>query len=318
MVGRRIHRVDQRRAGNAPVPGSPPTPRARGPRLLRPARARGSCRASGSGAALRRERLLLLPLLVRGASPARAAVRRGPPIRRAGLPVLSSAGPTRTGRAHGTARLAEVLVRQTYSPDDDLAHIRWLAEQRSRTAATSGSTESRCYSCTARTISRIRCATAERWRAEAERLGLGEIYLCSMQTGPAARIDPATLGFDAAVQFAPFYNLVRRRGRSLPPAWRPTSICRSSRSRHAIGCTTIRKWSRIIWPFPSPPYTLYPCVTPGFDNSPRRPDEGATILTGSTPELYESWLREVVRRLRLTLERREARLRQRVERMGRG
>jgi hypothetical protein len=46
----------------------------------------------------------------------------------------------------------------------------------------------------------------------------------------------------------------------------------------------------------SPQYTLYPCVTPGFDNSPRRPGRGATIIRGSTPELYESWLRAVLAR----------------------
>jgi len=58
--------------------------------------------------------------------------------------------------------------------------------------------------------------TTERWRAEAQRLGLGELSLCSMQTGADARVDTATLGFDAVVRFAPFHNLMRRRGRTLP------------------------------------------------------------------------------------------------------
>jgi hypothetical protein len=42
--------------------------------------------------------------------------------------------------------------------------------------------------------------TTERGRAEAQRLGLGELSLCSMQTGADARVDPATLGFDAHAQ----------------------------------------------------------------------------------------------------------------------
>ena len=84
-----------------------------------------------------------------------------------------------------------------------------------------GRWKSRCYSSTARTISRIRCGPPSAGAPRRQRLGLGEIYLCSMQTGPGARIDPATLGFDAAVQSAPFYNLVRRRGRSLPARGRP-------------------------------------------------------------------------------------------------
>ena len=46
---------------------------------------------------------------------------------------------------------------------------------------------------------------------------------------------------------------------------------------------------------PVPPHKLFPGVSPGFDNSPRRPS-GATIITGSTPELYERWLRAAVER----------------------
>jgi hypothetical protein len=59
--------------------------------------------------------------------------------------------------------------------------------------------------------------TTERWRAQAQRLGSGELSLCSMQIGVDARVDPATLGFDAVVRFAPFYRRMRRRGRTLPP-----------------------------------------------------------------------------------------------------
>jgi len=49
---------------------------------------------------------------------------------------------------------------------------------------------------------------------------------------------------------------------------------------------------------PKTDYRLYPCVSPGFDNSPRRPNGGATVLLDSSPELYEAWLREVVQRFK--------------------
>ena len=45
-------------------------------------------------------------------------------------------------------------------------------------------------------------------------------------------------------------------------------------------------------------YTRYPCVSPGFDNSPRRPERGATIITGGTPARYERWLRTATERFR--------------------
>ena len=48
---------------------------------------------------------------------------------------------------------------------------------------------------------------------------------------------------------------------------------------------------------PDPPYTRFPCVTPGWDNSPRR-ESGPFILRNSTPELYERWLRAAIAKLR--------------------
>jgi hypothetical protein len=46
---------------------------------------------------------------------------------------------------------------------------------------------------------------------------------------------------------------------------------------------------------PNPDYRLYPCVSPGFDNTPRRPT-GSTVLLNSSPDAYETWLRETVGR----------------------
>ena len=46
---------------------------------------------------------------------------------------------------------------------------------------------------------------------------------------------------------------------------------------------------------PFPAYPRIPCVCPGWDNSPRR-KTGAVIFFNSTPELYEGWLREIVKR----------------------
>ena len=43
---------------------------------------------------------------------------------------------------------------------------------------------------------------------------------------------------------------------------------------------------------PAPAYTRYRCVTPGWDNSARRP-QGATIFMNNTPEAYGRWLQEV-------------------------
>ena len=47
---------------------------------------------------------------------------------------------------------------------------------------------------------------------------------------------------------------------------------------------------------PIPSYPRFPCVTPAWDNSARRATY-ATILHGSTPDLYAEWLDHEVSRL---------------------
>src|SRR5207247_7921260 len=41
------------------------------------------------------------------------------------------------------------------------------------------------------------------WRQEAERLGIGELFLCRVERFSNERADPTDLGFDAAVEFQP-------------------------------------------------------------------------------------------------------------------
>ena len=205
---------------------------------------------------------------------------------------------------------------QTYSPDDDVAHLRWLAEVFAdpRYLRIDGKPVFLVYRAFQLPDP---VATTDRWRAEAARLGLGELYLCSLQTGPGERHPPATLGFDAAVQFAPFYGL--------PPDGKVQRVSKAAARR--LGMTTRSTRFRIIdydavveQHLAAEPvdYTRYPCVSPGFDNSPRRPERGATIITGGTPERYERWLRDGDRTLPSAVGGGEPRLRQRVERVGGG
>src|SRR5262245_31662604 len=92
VVGAGLHGVDERRPGGAPLPRALPAPRPGRPGLLRPAPPREQAGPGRPGARVRRARLLLLPLLVRGPAPAGAAVRRGAVVGAAGLPVLPLLG----------------------------------------------------------------------------------------------------------------------------------------------------------------------------------------------------------------------------------
>ena len=120
--------MDQRRAGHAPVPRPPPAAPARRPRLLRPAGAGGARRRRPTWRA--RSASTASATTTTGSTAGACSSGRSTRCSGRASPTSRSAcaGPTRTGPGPGTARPGEILMRQTYSPDDDLAHLRWLGE----------------------------------------------------------------------------------------------------------------------------------------------------------------------------------------------
>jgi hypothetical protein len=135
--------------------------------------------------------------------------------------------------------------------------------------------------------------TLELWRTEAHRLGVGEIYVCRVESFPDERGDPTRLGFDAAVQFQPDWPMLdhpMRRGRGWRLA-RRLKLSSPAYARHRV--YDYASYARRAARQPATPYLRYPCVMPAWDNSARRPKD-AVIFRGATPERYESWLRSVV------------------------
>jgi hypothetical protein len=171
-----------------------------------------------------------------------------------------------------------VLIAQTYGDEDDRAHIRWLlgAFRDPRYHRIDGKPLFLVY----RTIwmpDPLR--TTAIWREEARQSGVGDLFLCRVESSVHEQNDPTKLGFDAAVEFQPEWDRL-----GLPVRRRKGS---NVYDYAAVVDAALAK--------PPPPYRRFPCVTPGWDNSPRR-DRGATIITGSTPEIYGAWLGEVLER----------------------
>jgi lipopolysaccharide biosynthesis protein len=183
-----------------------------------------------------------------------------------------------------------VLVEQGYSRDDDLHHIRWLAAVFAdpRYLRVNGRPVFLVYR--AGRIPGV-ARTLETWRAEALRLGLGELYLCKVESGHLERgRAPGEDGFDAAVDFQPDWQALGtpiRRGR---PAWRAlTRLGLSERGYQHHNVFDYADVVRRMLERPPVPYPRFPGVTPMWDNTARRATD-ATILRGSTPELYRGWL----------------------------
>ena len=188
----------------------------------------------------------------------------------------------------------QVLIAQDYSEEDDRAHMRWLAEV---------FRDERYFRVDDKPLFLVYRArdlpdpgrTTQVWRQEARAHGAGELFLARVESFDDERDDPRELGFDAAVEFQPDMT---RRPRSLRRGRGWDLLRRLGISSQAFASNKVLEYAEFVQTAlakPTPAYVRFPCVTPSWDNSPRR-SEGAWIVKGSTPDLYEQWLREAVLR----------------------
>jgi lipopolysaccharide biosynthesis protein len=192
----------------------------------------------------------------------------------------------------------EVLMPQRHSTEDDRAHIEHLlpALADRRYIRVDGKPLFLVY----RTeLLPDPARTAAMWRDAAMRAGIGDLYLARVESF-VPNVDPKTIGFDAAVEFAP--------DRSVLPA------ARFHRDRWDVPARILHRMGRIgvvpkaylthrIYPYEllvramleKPPvhYRRFRSATPRWDNSARRA-AGAVIFRDSTPDRYERWLRTLV------------------------
>lgn len=191
----------------------------------------------------------------------------------------------------GTDR--DVLIEQEYSPADDRAHVKWLAKVWE---------DDRYIRVGGRPLFLIYWAsnlpepekTVDRLRTEARNAGVGELFLCHVEAQPTEYGQMRRWGFDASVEFQPDW------GRLGEPVGRD---CLTKLARRLPGFDTpyfydkVYDYAEVVQRMlhkPEPEYLRFPCVTPMWDNSARRKTM-ATILRGSTPELYELWLKKRLR-----------------------
>ncbi len=189
-------------------------------------------------------------------------------------------------------RSGHALLEQHYSDEDDLAHIRHLLPTLadSRYLRVAGRPMLLVYRSELLPDPR---RTADTWRSEALRQGLGDLYLVRVESF-RGDIDPASIGFDAALEFAPDWRRVR-----------PRQI----RLRHRLAASLglfhrgylehrFAEYQDLVDDMlakPDPTFRRIRCVTPGFDNSARRKKD-ATIFVNGTPDAYGHWLEQVLRR----------------------
>ena len=177
-------------------------------------------------------------------------------------------------------RADDVLMAQRHDPDDDLAFIAHVADylRDPRYLRVDGKPMLLVYR---PGLLPEAAATAARWRRWCADNGVGEIFIAYVQG--FERPYPATLGFDAAVEFPP--NMAT-----------PQDITASQRLVNDDYTGQVLDWRQLAADYSRrtmPAYRLFPAVNCGWDNEPRRPGRGRTYLHAS-PRRYRDWLKYTI------------------------
>ncbi|ACK64149.1 polysaccharide biosynthesis protein [Rippkaea orientalis PCC 8801] len=186
----------------------------------------------------------------------------------------------------------EILMKQVYTEQDDQQHIRYLAEafQDPRYIRVKGKPLFLVYR--ANQLPNP-LKTTEIWREEAQKLGVGEIFLARVESFLDEHNDPRKIGFDAAVEFQPDWGKL---GKKLQSRKRWEIARKYGLAHQSYGIHNIFDYQTMVTRMLSKPivnYPRFPGVTPSWDNTARR-QVAATILKDSTPEIYEYWLKAVI------------------------
>ena len=177
----------------------------------------------------------------------------------------------------------EILLRQSYDPKDEAALLADLARHFAdpRYIRLDGRPffiiyQPRHVPDARRTFARWRA----HWKAE---FGLEPVIFMAQTFGVE---DPREFGLDGAIEFPPHKVTRHFAGRPVPDAF---SSGFSSRviKYDDIAATSLDE--------PEPAYPLIKTIVPSWDNDARRPMRG-TIVEASTPQKYQDWLFELVRR----------------------
>jgi lipopolysaccharide biosynthesis protein len=177
-------------------------------------------------------------------------------------------------------RADDILIGQQHSAADDLAFIAYVARYLAdpRYLRVEGKPLLLVYRAGLLPDAK---ATATRWREWCRSNGIGEIQLAYVQSFD--RVDPRTIGFDAAIEFPPNNTTlapITARQRLLNPDYHGDVHDWRELAQQSIAQA-------------DPPYPRYPGVNPGWDNEPRRHGRGR-VFAHASPRGYRDWLRHAI------------------------
>ncbi|GAB3531506.1 glycoside hydrolase family 99-like domain-containing protein [Pontibacter brevis] len=183
-----------------------------------------------------------------------------------------------------------ILIEQKYSIEDDENHIDYLLKFFSDPHYIKVEGKPVFAICRTETMP-FPDKTAQLWKQKTKEAGFPDLYLIRMEMFEAGY--PAEkIGFDAAAEFQPDWRNFPSRKRSFLTKLRLIlGINNDPFNYHSIF-----NYDEIVDKMlqkKKVDYKLFPGVTPGWDNTPRK-KKGAIIFQNSTPGVYKRWLKTVI------------------------
>ena len=180
----------------------------------------------------------------------------------------------------------DILIKQTYSTEDDKKHIKWLCENvfsDDRYIKVNGAPVFMIYR--HNLFPNIK-RTLELWRKIAiEEYGFPDLYLC-MAESFNLQDNPCQFGFDAAVEFSAHAVLKHK----CKPKYKTSFF---KKEKHNLEFRDYKRGVRDSIKRKQPDYTFFRSVTPSWDNTARKGINGIVSL-GSSPEVYKKWLEDAI------------------------
>ena len=178
----------------------------------------------------------------------------------------------------------DVLIKQDYSIQDDMDHMRWLCKNvfsDRRYIRVSGKPVFAVYRTSL--FPNVKETLSVWRRIAAEEFGT-ELYLIETKfPGDIENRNSITEGFDAAMDFQPIGVMVSKILREKVKLLNPKDNSDFPEVYNYSDYVDYCKASEL-------PDRCFPCVSPGFDNSPRRVGKTFLSFTETSPNKYGDWL----------------------------
>ena len=171
----------------------------------------------------------------------------------------------------------DVLFEQNHAPKDDLAFIIYISKYLKDQRYIQIGSKPLLLLYRPSRLQDAR-ATAQRWRTWCRENGIGEIFIALTHSFELQ--DPSSIGFDAAVEFAPnTFSLVD-----------VTPMHRAITPEYQGAIYDYHSAIDLAKHYQAPSYKKFRGICPGWDNEARRPGRSKTLVHAS-PRAYKEWLK---------------------------